>query len=140
MQNSKIVSIQGKNLIKIHTSFLYVTTEETNRSLVISSHYLAQLGGSCTEKGHLASRVPGKNSECAGVPADGSDGLTSVLPGHADPLWTTTPLQLQLPHHHQTLTGTEKNTVNNTGNTTKHTDTVCRRGEEMRKVAPHDKG
>lgn len=79
-----------------------------------SSHYLAQFGGPCTEKRHLAPWVADKHSECAGVPAESSDGLTPVLAGHTDPLRTAPPLQLQLPHHHHPLTGAETNTVNNT--------------------------
>lgn len=90
--------------------------------MLISSHYLSHFGGSCTEKGHLASRVADKNFQRACIPAECSNCLTSVLPGHADSLWTNPPLQLQLPHHHQTLTGCVSHIVNNMGTTAKHRD------------------
>ncbi len=96
---------------------LYYFCVNKQVSVLISHHYLAQLGGSCTEKGHFASWIPDKNSESARVPAECGDCMTSVLPGHTDSLRTTPPLQLQLPHHHQTLTGEENNTLNTTGNT-----------------------
>lgn len=90
--------------------------------MLISSHYLSHFGGSCTEKGHLASRVADKNFQRACIPAECSNCLTSVLPGHADSLWTNPPLQLQLPHHHQTLTGCVSHIVNNMGTIAKHRD------------------
>lgn len=70
--------------------------------------HLAQFRGPCSEKGDPARRVADKNPEHAGVPAEGSDGLAPVLPGHADSLGSAPPLQLQLPHHHQTLTAAQR--------------------------------
>uniref|UniRef100_A0A8C7Y3F6 Uncharacterized protein n=1 Tax=Oryzias sinensis TaxID=183150 RepID=A0A8C7Y3F6_9TELE len=64
---------------------------------------LAEFRGSCPQRRHFSSRVSHKDSECTGVPTERCDGLTSVLPRHADPLRTTSPLQMQLPHHDQTL-------------------------------------
>lgn len=118
-----------QNSFKTYINFAYRVTLSLGKQTIFDiNHYLAQLGRSCTKTGHFASWVTNKNSESAGVPAECSDGVTTVLPGHTDPLWTTPPFQLQLPHHHKTLTGAETNIVNNTGKTSQHKETQKDRG------------
>lgn len=80
--------------------------------------YLAQFGGAGTQEGHLASQVPGEHAEGAGVPAEGRDQLSAVLPGHADLLRPAAPLQLELPHHHQTLAEQQQTNTQTQTNTT----------------------